>query len=108
MRTMAVAIILIFAGMLVTSPVSAEERNDRLRIHPDADQADITLPRRSMDQDDVREAFGEPSDIRGPVGDPPITRWDYGEFTVYFEHDLVLHAFTPREDIPEDELPDQD
>jgi hypothetical protein len=24
------------------------------------------------------------------VGDPPITRWDYDGWSVYFEYDLVL------------------
>ena len=23
---------------------------------------------------------------------PPITRWDYPSFSVYFEHDKVIHA----------------
>jgi len=26
------------------------------------------------------------------VGDPPISRWEYNGFSVYFEHDLALHS----------------
>jgi hypothetical protein len=26
------------------------------------------------------------------VGQPPITRWDYAGFSVFFEHDRVIHA----------------
>jgi hypothetical protein len=26
------------------------------------------------------------------VGEPPISRWEYTGYTVYFEHDLVLHS----------------
>jgi hypothetical protein len=26
------------------------------------------------------------------VEQPPITRWDYPAFSVYFEHDRVIHA----------------
>jgi hypothetical protein len=26
------------------------------------------------------------------VGDPPISRWVYDHFTVYFEYDKVLHS----------------
>jgi hypothetical protein len=26
------------------------------------------------------------------VGDPPITRWEYPGFVVYFEHHLVVHT----------------
>jgi hypothetical protein len=27
-----------------------------------------------------------------PVGQPPITRWDYREFSVYFEYDHVINS----------------
>ena len=27
-----------------------------------------------------------------PSGKPPITRWDYDGFSVYFEHQHVIHA----------------
>ena len=30
--------------------------------------------------------------IRGTVGQPPITRWDYREFSVYFEYDHVVKS----------------
>ena len=30
-----------------------------------------------------------------PVGQPPITRWDYPEYRLYFEYDHVLHAVVP-------------
>jgi hypothetical protein len=26
------------------------------------------------------------------VGEPPITRWDYGSYSVYFEYDVVLFS----------------
>jgi hypothetical protein len=26
------------------------------------------------------------------VGHPPITRWDYPAYSVFFEHDHVLHT----------------
>ena len=28
---------------------------------------------------------------------PPITRWDYPAFSVYFEHDRVIHAVARRQ-----------
>jgi hypothetical protein len=30
------------------------------------------------------------------VGAPPITRWDYADFSVFFEHNLVIHAVARR------------
>ncbi len=50
------------------------------------------VPRRGISMDRVLEQFGEPDERRGPVGEPPITEWNYGSFRVYFEHNLVLHT----------------
>ncbi len=50
------------------------------------------LPRRGITMDRVQAEFGEPQGRQGPVGDPPITVWDYGNFKVYFEYDRVLHS----------------
>lgn len=104
MRTMVITATLALALAGMNMPGEAGERNDRPRIHPSPGQTDVNLPRRSMDQDAVRNEWGEPRATHGPVGDPPITRWDYDRFTVYFEHDKVLHAFVPRtrEDSRED------
>ena len=50
----------------------------------------MTLPTNGMDKDQVRNRFGAPAQRHSPVGDPPITRWDYEQWSVYFEYDLVL------------------
>jgi len=56
-------------------------------------QADsMQLPPNGLSKRQVQAAFGEPSKIHNPVGDPPITRWDYDGWSVYFEHDLVLNT----------------
>ena len=49
-------------------------------------------PTRGMTQDAVEASFGAPQDARDPVGDPPITRWEYPGFVVFFEYDKVIHA----------------
>lgn len=54
-------------------------------------QADrMELPDNGLSMNEVRARFGEPSDQHAAVGDPPITRWDYKNWSVYFEHRLVL------------------
>jgi hypothetical protein len=54
-------------------------------------QADrMELPTNGMKQPDVRSRFGGPAAESAPVGDPPISRWDYDGWSVYFEYDLVL------------------
>jgi hypothetical protein len=44
----------------------------------------------------VQGRFGEPTERHATVGNPPITRWDYPQFSVYFEHDRVLHSVLVR------------
>ena len=44
----------------------------------------------------VRVRFGDPEASHAPVGDPPITRWEYSGFIVYFEYDKVIHAVRKR------------
>ena len=56
----------------------------------------MNLPVNGMSQADVRARFGDPAKAYAPVGDPPITRWDYPQFSVFFEHDKVLHAVIVR------------
>lgn len=52
----------------------------------------ITLPGRGMTMESVREQFGEPLEEHQQVGTPPIIRWVYKKFTVYFESSYVIHA----------------
>ena len=54
------------------------------------------LPRAGMSMDQVRARFGEPQTVVPAVGKPPITRWVYPDFTVYFEYDKVIHAVVNR------------
>ena len=50
----------------------------------------MKLPTNGMTQAEVRARFGDPERSHAPVGDPPITRWDYAGWSVYFEYDKVL------------------
>lgn len=49
-------------------------------------------PDRGMTQDAVRKQFGNPNSQVAPVGNPPISRWVYDDFTVYFEGRFSIHA----------------
>jgi hypothetical protein len=65
-------------------------------IDMDKQTAD-SRPRPGMSMTAVESAYGAPAERRSPVGGevvqhPPITRWDYPSFSVYFEHDRVIHA----------------
>lgn len=49
-------------------------------------------PTRGMSMDKVTARWGSPTSKDAAVGQPPITRWVYPDFVVYFEHDHVVHA----------------
>jgi hypothetical protein len=54
--------------------------------------AAVPTPGRGMSMRDVEAKFGVPASRTDAVGVPPITRWDYPSFSVYFERDRVIHA----------------
>ena len=49
-------------------------------------------PRRGATMHEVRRHFGAPTRRFAAVGKPPITRWDYPAFSVYFEYNRVIHS----------------
>jgi hypothetical protein len=49
-------------------------------------------PSGGMTMKSVEEKFGVPTKKYPAVGKPPITRWDYPGFSVYFEYQRVIHA----------------
>ena len=53
-------------------------------------------PTRGMSQASVQSKYGAPSTVKAPVGDPPITRWIYPQYTVYFEYDRVIEVVVHR------------
>jgi len=52
----------------------------------------VTLPGRGMNMTQVEEKFGPPLEKLPEVGDPPISRWEYSSFTVYFEYEFVINS----------------
>ncbi len=54
--------------------------------------SNINLPVRGEDKSMVEQEFGQPIKSHPAKGKPPISRWDYPEFSVYFESDKVIHC----------------
>lgn len=50
----------------------------------------VPRPSRGMTMSQVKGKFGEPSVAHSRVGEPPITRWDYPDYSVFFEYSHVL------------------
>lgn len=83
------------AATLVATALPASA--DTMQMHSLADSpannpAGVPRPERGLSMDTVRARFGDPGQKIGPVGEPPITRWVYGDYTVYFEGNRVIHS----------------
>ncbi len=69
---------------------------DTLQMDRSFSPASDGRPTRGMTQAAVESRYGAPASVKAPVGDPPITRWEYSDFVVYFEYDKVIHAVRRR------------
>ena len=62
--------------------------NDQVTLR----ESTVERPKRGSTMAQVEKRFGAPVERHPTVGQPPITRWDYAGFSVFFEHDRVIHA----------------
>ena len=53
-------------------------------------------PTRGMTQERVEAEYGSPQSQESAIGEPPISRWEYANFVVFFEYDRVIHAVSKR------------
>ena len=87
----------LIAGGLYAGGISAETLQ-----RPGTDSADALAydesgrPTRGMTQARVEARYGAPQNTDAAVGDPPISKWHYEKFVVYFEYDRVIHAVLKR------------
>lgn len=65
---------------------------DVITKEPANDTTGLLRPKNGQAMDRVTAQFGEPVKVYPAVGEPPITRWNYSAFSVYFEHNLVIHS----------------
>lgn len=52
----------------------------------------VSTPPKGMSMRSVEINFGEPAQRFPATGQPPISRWEYEQFVVYFEGDKVIHS----------------
>ena len=78
------------SGLAITT-VSAE-----LIQVPIASQASELLsvkrPDRGLSKAAVLADYGQAITVTAAVGEPPISRWEYEDYYVYFEYDHVIHT----------------
>jgi hypothetical protein len=84
----------IFAALLIGSALAGSAVadtvvvNDQVQVMP----SQVERPKRGTTMDEVEKHFGAPVNRHPTVGAPPITRWDYSNFSVFFEKDRVIDA----------------
>ncbi len=71
---------------------AAEAETVAVDDHVSVLPSDIARPARGMTMATVESKFGAPQERHPAVGEPPITRWDYRGFSVFFEKNLVIDA----------------
>jgi len=54
--------------------------------------ANSSMPNRGLSKAQVETRFGQPSSKQGPVGNPSIYRWDFNNYSVFFENNIVIHS----------------
>lgn len=81
---------LLFLSLALIS--SGPSLADVLLIDSIQSSSAMQTPRQGLNMAAVRQQFGEPAQQVAAVGEPPISRWEYTGFTVYFENNLVLHS----------------
>jgi hypothetical protein len=63
-------------------------------------ESTVEKPKRGATMTQVEARFGAPATRHDAVGAPPITRWDYPGFSVFFERDRVIDSVTTAANSP--------
>jgi len=74
------------------SLLSAPASSDELKMVPPPAERAANRPSRGTSMDKVLATYGSPTRKVAPIGQPPIERWEYPAFTVYFEYQKVIHS----------------
>lgn len=95
MKNIITLVILTFSTIAISDVLIIERINKN---------SNFSVPTKGKTMNQVISQFGEPSTKTNPVGMPPITKWEYAKFTVYFEStwviNTVIHKSSPEEKGP--------
>ncbi|MCW8841678.1 MAG: hypothetical protein OQL05_10290 [Gammaproteobacteria bacterium] len=97
MRLFSAPPLLLLLSFGLAAPLSAEQ----LQMPAEGQSAPhsrtaMDMPVKGMSKAQVEQVFGKPRQILAPIGDPPISRWVYESYTVYFEYSHVIHSVAHR------------
>ena len=82
-----------FIFFVSTSPVLVLAEAIKIPIGAQTSESkQIARPATGTTKNKVKIQFGAPVKENAPKGNPPISTWEYAEFTVYFENDHVTYS----------------
>lgn len=92
--TSLIAATLAFAATPLLLPASAHAESLRTKVQQ---EHAMNMPKRGMTMDQVRHKYGTPIKVLATRGgsskyQPPIHRWEYSQYIVYFEYKHVIHS----------------
>ena len=91
-------ILLVFTLVLSTTATSDVLLIEQVR-HADT----LEVPYNGMGMDEVESRFGAPDTKEAAIGTPPISRWVYDRWSVFFEYDSVLYTVLHEGEVIRDE-----
>ncbi len=80
--------VIFFCSLAISFNVTADEIYSIAHPGPST----IETPAHGLSMDEVVAKFGEPISKQNAIGTPPIIKWVYADFTVYFEAHTVIHS----------------
>jgi len=92
----ATALALLSAGTTLPAAADTLQMPEETTQQMGESRAMASMPVRGMSMVQVAAKFGQPKQKLKPVGDPPITRWIYDGYTVYFEYTYVIQSVVNR------------
>lgn len=86
------AIAVLAAALLTATSSVAVAEVIKIPVGSQNAASSVERPAMGMLKPAVVSHYGEPLQRHPAVGNPPIERWDYESFSVYFEYDHVVHS----------------
>jgi hypothetical protein len=89
-----IAASLVLGAASLLLPASAHAESLRMKVKQ---EQRYNLPTRGMTMDQVKRKYGAPLKVLATRGggskfQPPIHRWEYANYIVYFEYSHVIHS----------------
>lgn len=89
-------LLLLSIALLCSSTVSLAETLTVPTYSVPNTSSGVLRPTRGMSMSAVTQKFGNAQQKSAAIGEPPITKWTYPDFIVFFEYSHVIHSVIPR------------